>query len=312
MDDRDIARRTASCIREHSREIAERDMAWFDKRYPNSPLRFLSKPERIEWMRIEIDEIAQCIIDDAPVANTASYMPTPVNIEGARYLELVTANIVMNSFSFHHSILLALPQEFADPHELIEAVSCLDRGTELHLLAILKRLFREPDKLSFDVSESAEDAEGLSSEELRRLRRLASSMRRDLAKIEKQLDQSGGVTSKIATLNLRAALAELETICAPSDAEQTSKSIPLISEAEDDNHHFPVASTSLTARELEVLSLVEQGLTNKEIAALLVISEFTVKNHVSNMLSKLHFSTRSQLAAYGANQLRGRSIQDEK
>ncbi len=305
MEDKGIAQRTALCIREHSREIAERDMTRWDRRYPNSPLRFLSKPERIEWMQIEIDEIAQCIIDDLPVAYAASYIPTPVDIEGARYFELVVSNLVMNSFAFHHSILLALPQEFTDPNELIEAVSCLDRGVELHLLAVLTRFFREPEKLAFDVSEGAEDDRGLSPEETQRLRKLASSMRRDLAKIEKQLDQNGGVASKIATLNLRAALAELEEIHASSDTAQASK-------GEGESRHFPVANTSLTSREREVLGLIEQGLTNKEIAALLVISEFTVKNHVSHMLTKLNFSTRSQLAAYGANQLRGRSMQDDK
>jgi NarL family two-component system response regulator LiaR len=54
----------------------------------------------------------------------------------------------------------------------------------------------------------------------------------------------------------------------------------------------------LTERELEVLSLVGQGLNNREIAARLVISEKTVKTHVSNLLGKLVMEDRTRLAIY--------------
>lgn len=54
----------------------------------------------------------------------------------------------------------------------------------------------------------------------------------------------------------------------------------------------------LSERELEVLRLVADGLTNGEIAARLFISEKTVKSHVGNVLSKLHLADRTQAAAY--------------
>jgi len=54
----------------------------------------------------------------------------------------------------------------------------------------------------------------------------------------------------------------------------------------------------LTDRELEVTRLVAQGRSNHEIAQALVISEKTVKTHVSNILSKLHLQDRTQLAIY--------------
>jgi NarL family two-component system response regulator LiaR len=54
----------------------------------------------------------------------------------------------------------------------------------------------------------------------------------------------------------------------------------------------------LTGREMEVVQLVAQGRNNQEIAEALVISEKTVKSHISNMLSKLHLDDRTQLAIY--------------
>lgn len=58
----------------------------------------------------------------------------------------------------------------------------------------------------------------------------------------------------------------------------------------------------LTSREREVLTLVTQGQTNKEIASVLSISEGTVKNHLRNIMDKLHLRNRAQAAAYALRQ----------
>lgn len=62
--------------------------------------------------------------------------------------------------------------------------------------------------------------------------------------------------------------------------------------------HGQSADDDLTSREREVLVLIAEGATNKEIAAKLVVSENTARNHVSHILTKLGFSRRSEAAAY--------------
>ncbi len=57
-----------------------------------------------------------------------------------------------------------------------------------------------------------------------------------------------------------------------------------------------MASSELTAREMEVLELIVKGQSNKEIGATLKISEATVKSHVNNILSKLGVTDRTQAA----------------
>jgi NarL family two-component system response regulator LiaR len=60
----------------------------------------------------------------------------------------------------------------------------------------------------------------------------------------------------------------------------------------------PLTAEPLTGREVDVLRLVAQGRSNREIAEELVITEMTVRTHVSNILGKLHLASRTQAALY--------------
>ena len=55
---------------------------------------------------------------------------------------------------------------------------------------------------------------------------------------------------------------------------------------------------SLTRRELETLRLIARGLSNQEIATVLVVHERTIAKYVSNILNKLHLTNRTQAALY--------------
>ncbi len=61
---------------------------------------------------------------------------------------------------------------------------------------------------------------------------------------------------------------------------------------------LPPVDTPLSERELEVLKLIAQGMTNQEIATRLVRSEWTIRTHVRNILGKLHLANRTQAALF--------------
>lgn len=57
-------------------------------------------------------------------------------------------------------------------------------------------------------------------------------------------------------------------------------------------------NSALTEREIEILKLVARGLTNQQIADKIIVSERTVRTHITNILSKLHLENRTQATLY--------------
>ena len=105
---------------------------------------------------------------------------------------------------------------------------------------------------------------------------------------------------EVAEAEARSALAVFENLGAVPDAESTTTVLREI----EVRTHEPTGETSalagLTRREVEVLHLVAQGLTDKEIATRLVLSRHTVHRHVSSILTKLGLPSRAAAAAYAA------------
>lgn len=75
-----------------------------------------------------------------------------------------------------------------------------------------------------------------------------------------------------------------------------------VSGAEGERNDAAGVPSTLTPRERDVLELVARRYSNKEIAARLIISEYTVKNHLRNILSKLHLRSRTEAARFAHDQ----------
>ncbi len=86
-----------------------------------------------------------------------------------------------------------------------------------------------------------------------------------------------------------------EAVIAPTMAQRVLQAF-----VDEAHRHAEVgeATSELSKREMEVLELVSEGATNKDIADRLFISVGTVKNHIHSILEKLHLKNRAQLAAY--------------
>ena len=84
-----------------------------------------------------------------------------------------------------------------------------------------------------------------------------------------------------------------ELRCSPRIAGTLLRSVAAVAT----EHWPPPLNFELTARETEILELIDQGLSNKEIAARLGVEVSTVKNHVHSILKKLRVRRRSQAAA---------------
>ncbi len=91
-----------------------------------------------------------------------------------------------------------------------------------------------------------------------------------------------------------------QSLISPSMASKLLTEFTNLAKRADERSTLP--TPRLTERELEVLRLVAQGKSNREIAGDLYISENTVKNHVRNILEKLHLHTRMEAVMYAVRE----------
>ena len=102
-------------------------------------------------------------------------------------------------------------------------------------------------------------------------------------------------TGRAELLGAIRSVAKGESLLDPAVTSQVLKRLTDLTEREEAQE-----ASSLSGREKEVLALVAQGLTNREIAVKLIISEHTARNHVSHILDKLGLTRRSEAAAFAA------------
>jgi two-component system NarL family response regulator len=91
-----------------------------------------------------------------------------------------------------------------------------------------------------------------------------------------------------------------QSLVSPSMAAKLLTEFTVLARRAEERQAAPVPR--LTERELEVLRLVAQGLSNRDIAGELYISENTVKNHVRNILEKLHLHSRMEAVVYAVRE----------
>jgi len=91
-----------------------------------------------------------------------------------------------------------------------------------------------------------------------------------------------------------------QTLISPSMASKLISEFASLARRATDNQQLP--APRLTERELGVLRLVAQGLTNREIGEQLFIAENTVKNHVRNILEKLHLHSRMEAVLFAVRE----------
>ena len=97
-------------------------------------------------------------------------------------------------------------------------------------------------------------------------------------------------------------LAAIEAVSAGLTALAPEQMDLLLPSAADNDESEPWLHEALTARESEVLAMLAEGTSNKEIAARLKISEHTAKFHVSSILAKLGATTRTEAVSRGVRQ----------
>jgi DNA-binding CsgD family transcriptional regulator len=104
---------------------------------------------------------------------------------------------------------------------------------------------------------------------------------------------------ELAALEARSALRSLESSGADREADRAAA---LLRALEGTGRAGPKRYSGLTRRELEVLDLLGEGLSNAEIAERLFISTKTAGHHVSNVLMKLHLKSRTEAAVYAVRE----------
>ncbi|HTY62234.1 MAG TPA: response regulator transcription factor [Acidobacteriota bacterium] len=173
-------------------------------------------------------------------------------------------------------------------------------GDGLELLNVLQKI--NPDLIILDVS--MPNLRGIEAiPEIRRIRPNVKVLMLTMHKEEDYLYQAisaganGYLLKDDAEKELFSAIEHIKNgkiYISPSLADQSMQNWARLRRGEDDSH----TSESLTVREREILKLIAEGKSNKEIGDLLYISVRTVERHRANMMSKLNIRKTAELVQY--------------
>jgi DNA-binding NarL/FixJ family response regulator len=186
----------------------------------------------------------------------------------------------------------------------IEVVAEAENGEE----AIAKATDLAPDVVLMDVRMPR--INGI--EAARRIRHLSPSTRILMLTVSDEEDDlyeaikagaNGYLLKEISVEEVAEAIRAVvqgQSLISPSMASKLLNEFNSLAKKAEERQQFP--APTLTSRELEVLKLVAKGMSNREIADGLFISENTVKNHVRNILEKLHLHSRMEAVIYAVRE----------
>ncbi len=178
------------------------------------------------------------------------------------------------------------------------------RAEDGDVVVHLKNMKNRPDIILLDLGLEKENSLNLMTEMLKEMpavRFIAMDM------FPEQLDivefvQAGGSGFILKTASLNDYLQTIRKVAAGEKvlppALTNSLFTQIIETALITGKEIPKDSIQLTSREREIVTLISEGLGNKDIAERLHIATYTVKSHVHNILEKLALNTRLQIAAF--------------
>ncbi len=178
------------------------------------------------------------------------------------------------------------------------------RAEDGNAVSQLKSMKKPPDVILLDLGLEKENSLGLMTilrEEVPAARIIAMDIFPEQLDIVEFVKAGGsGFILKNASANdyvetIRAVVAGSKVL---PPALTNSLFTQIIESALKNNNGIPNNSIQLTHREREIVALISEGLSNKEIAERLHIATYTVKSHIHNILEKLALNTRLQIAAF--------------
>jgi len=179
-----------------------------------------------------------------------------------------------------------------------------EAGTEEE--AVSRALALKPDVVLMDVRLGADERAGSGIEACRVIRSalpetsvlmFSSYGEREAVVASILAGASGFVTKNVGRAQL---IDALRTVASGESLLDSKVTGAVLTKLKELSATQPSDGDQLSPREREVLALIARGLTNRQIAEQLVISEHTARNHVTNILDKLGFSRRTEAAAFAA------------